>query len=786
MFKHLIIISAFVFSFYPAFLQGQSLPGDLNDCSNIGAERGEFLGWRGIMGEWTAAGDSIRILNAEEGLDSMRHRIRHFGMGRLPEIKSEEIPFVPQGSNYAIQLGNSRNGHQYERLVTSFLVDSSNSLFQYRFAVIFEDPDHTPAEQPKFEVQVQDQLGNTVPCGFYQVTAGGNIPGFRSEGSIRYRNWTTAAVDLRSYIGQTVTIRISTYDCSRGGHWGMALFDATCMPAQVQSVDYCPDRDSTITLEAPLGFRDYEWSTGDTTRTIVIKKPQKGQEVSVAFTPYSSLSDGCRLSLSFVIPAKLEIILPERVAVCSGREALLTPILQKENEYAYYWSPGGSTTKTLTTTQAGRYMVQATRGDCTLRDTVDVAHIAPPALTFTEQQPACAGKNNGALTAQAQYPEALLYRWNTGAAEAHIDAVSAGTYTVTATGVTNGCSVVATRTLTPAPSVRTKASVLQRPFCKDSTTHGQIVAMPDGGLPPYRYTWSNGERTPTAKNIVQPGVYQVTVRDAADCLAVDSVEVTLLQATIQTSGNYCPEGSDGTIDITAGGGRPPYRYQLFGQGVSSNQPRFANLPNDRYRVVVQDADGCVQQYPAEVKLMREKPFEVSLPADTLIGLGQSLTLTAVANYPVARIWWSGKAVPEEHAALDLTIQPLQTTEVRVEAEDAYGCLSEASLLIQVEKRKGIYIPNVFKPAGSAERNNHHFYISVLPEQFKSVPSFVIFDRWGNQVYQNFSYMPNQPDRGWDGVFEGQPAPPGVYAYRIEVEYIDGSREMFTGDVTLVR
>jgi gliding motility-associated-like protein len=784
MFNRLIFFIAFVFLFSQSsvvFAQVSSNP--TNDCSNVGVETGQFLGWQGYRGEWKAQGDSIGILSTEEGLDSNRHQIRHFGVGRLLEVAAEDIPYVPKGSNYAIQLGNSRNGNQYERLTTSFQVDSTNALFQYRFAVIFEDPDHTPAEQPKFELEVMDQTGATIPCGFYQVTSGGNIPGFKSDGSIRYRNWTTAAVDLRSYIGQTITIRISTYDCSRGGHWGMALFDANCLAAQVNPVNYCPDVDTSITLEAPLGFRDYKWSTGDTTRIITLNRPVKGQEVFVEFTPFSSLSDGCRLSISYVVPSKIEIILPDSLAICEGKTALLTPSLSEENAYEYTWQPGNIKEKSLTTSTPGTYIVEATRGKCTLRDTAVVAQTPPPALTFAETFVSCPGKSDGALTVSAgSYPEPLLYRWNTGANTASIRDLSAGTYSVTATGAYSGCVGTGDKIVPVKEGLKSAANLLKAPFCDDESAGSAIVTVTDG-TPPYQYQWSHGDVSSKA-TITKEGSYMVTVTDAAGCSTTDSISVSILIATLKAEGNYCPQGQKGAIEIDVTGGVAPYEYQLSTQGVFTTDNIFRGLRNAPYAILVKDAAGCLRTYETEIKLLRDPAFTVNLPADTAIQLGQTIQIAPRSNYPIAFYEWKSVELATPGQDSVLTLRPFKTTIVSLEAEDNYGCRSEATMQIQVEKRRGIYIPNVFKPIG--ESGNNRFYISVLEQQFKAVLSMLIYDRWGNQVHQDFRHIPNDPGGGWDGIFDGRPAPPGVYTYRIEVEYVDGSRELFKGDVTIVR
>ena len=44
-----------------------------------------------------------------------------------------------------------------------------------------------------------------------------------------------------------------------------------------------------------------------------------------------------------------------------------------------------------------------------------------------------------------------------------------------------------------------------------------------------------------------------------------------------------------------------------------------------------------------------------------------------------------------------------------------------------------------------------------------------------------------PENAWDGTFNGEPQPMGVYAYSIEYKFIEDQRpKLKTGNVTLVR
>jgi gliding motility-associated-like protein len=106
-----------------------------------------------------------------------------------------------------------------------------------------------------------------------------------------------------------------------------------------------------------------------------------------------------------------------------------------------------------------------------------------------------------------------------------------------------------------------------------------------------------------------------------------------------------------------------------------------------------------------------------------------------------------------------------------------GCSTTDS--VKVEKNCYINLPNVFVP-GSSE--NGYF----LPRQMlsKGVTKFemTIFDRWGKKVFETV----NIDGRGWDGTFNGEPQPQGVYVYTIEVTFQNKTTEHYQGNVTMLR
>ena len=107
--------------------------------------------------------------------------------------------------------------------------------------------------------------------------------------------------------------------------------------------------------------------------------------------------------------------------------------------------------------------------------------------------------------------------------------------------------------------------------------------------------------------------------------------------------------------------------------------------------------------------------------------------------------------------------------------DSNGCFGIATTTVIV-KGGLLYVPNAFSPNGDGK--NDVFY--VYGSGFRNV-HLSIFDRWGEMVFESYDVTV-----GWDGTFSGKTLPPDVFVYEADITFIDGSKKLAKGSVTLVR
>lgn len=93
---------------------------------------------------------------------------------------------------------------------------------------------------------------------------------------------------------------------------------------------------------------------------------------------------------------------------------------------------------------------------------------------------------------------------------------------------------------------------------------------------------------------------------------------------------------------------------------------------------------------------------------------------------------------------------------------------------------GLFIPNVIYL--NSETGNDIFYVQTHPSDIR-VYDMVIYDRWGNPVFEAIEIKTNEKRQGWDATLRNTPVDSGVFVYWI-YDYLN--EEPIVGTVTVLR
>jgi len=290
--------------------------------------------------------------------------------------------------------------------------------------------------------------------------------------------------------------------------------------------------------------------------------------------------------------------------------------------------------------------------------------------------------------------------------------------------------------------------------------------------------------------VANAGTYTLLVTNAAGCTATDEVMVVLDNQVpeveaISLNGIRCYGESNGSISVdSTSTAHLPLVYSLNG-GPFQQSPVFSNLEPGNYVVTLLDPNGC-ESSTAQLTLTQPDQLLADLGADIEAALGDSVHLSVEATLPLSTLktvsWQPLLDSSLTRKPSEQNFLPLNSWRVTVTIVDSNGCIAHDEVLIRVDKPRNIYIPNIFKPETGQEPI---FYIYGGLDVVE-VESFLIFDRWGTQVFEQQNFMPNEPSNGWDGKYKGQRLNPGVFVYQASVRFIDGQTILYKGDLTLLR
>jgi len=236
------------------------------------------------------------------------------------------------------------------------------------------------------------------------------------------------------------------------------------------------------------------------------------------------------------------IVLPNDITISNSYcDTVITSINPNNNKYSYQWS-NGATTATISVNNSGKYWVKATNifGN-TSADTIQVnfPNYNPPAVTAI-----CQGdtlKWNTGLP-KNQYS----FQWQDNSADSVFTINQTGNYFVKITDGF-GCSIT-TNTITISQD-NFASQVSLGPDV--SLCAGNFIALTTGSLSGSSYTWSDGSHA-NSLAINNTGAYSVVVTNTNNCIARDTINVTVL-------------------------GQAPVANFTTGVGCQNNQVTFTNL-----------------------------------------------------------------------------------------------------------------------------------------------------------------------------------------------------------------
>lgn len=430
----------------------------------------------------------------------------------------------------------------------------------------------------RYHVAVTDSLGCTgvsdtvivildeptveiLASGPLTICAGDTLR-LRASGAFTAWRWNNGGGDRE--IAVTASGRFSVRATNAAGceAWSDTV-EVTVLPRPIATITsskaftVCPN-DSLI-LDAQDGFTQYLWSTGETTRRIVVRTPGS-YSVRVAG------HNGC-----FSPPAGVDIdaairpsLMPGGIQVACYGETV--DVVATPGYVAYRWNTG-DTTRAAAITLSGDYWLDATdAGGCIVRSDTVTVHIRrriEPTISIDGSVNLCEGDST-VLSAPIGY---VSYYWSTGETTSRIVVRDGGTYHVTVydnelcSGTSRDVSI-SLHARPPKPVITRQDAELTAPLASSYQWYRNGAAIP--GAADRRYLVRNN------------GWYSVDVFNESGC-ATRSDEIEVIVVSVETIPeaieiSIFPQPNNGIVNVTIDAAHAPLRLRvlnLLGQTVDS-------------------------------------------------------------------------------------------------------------------------------------------------------------------------------------------------------------------------
>jgi len=521
------------------------------------------------------------------------------------------------------------------------------------------------------------------------------------------------------------------------------------------------------------GGNTYSWDSGQVTEVITVN-PLVNTTYEVTVTD----ANGCLSTASKeVVVNALPVVSvnPATAQTCFGQPVDLTA----SGGNTYLWS-NNETTPTIAAnpTTTTTFTVTATDANgCTGTASSTVTIVNNLSLTELHSDVNCFGGSDGAIDITSVGGNApFSFLWNDNDANEDRTGLTAGTYSVTATGSDGCAATISVDIIEPSEIIVLATSVNES--CSGNAD-GSLSLVVNGGIGPYNYLWFEGD-SDTPKTGLAEGNYALTVTDANNCEVANTFSVGIENPILLTSTvnqPTCPPAADGAVLLDVSGGNGGFIFLWSDNNSGQNNTQL--LPGD-YSVTVTDSRGC--SVTSDYSLSYQYEFDITLsPTDTTLikGLTARLNVVANVNNSVSFVWTPSEGLSCSNCATPVA-RPMETTTYAVVATDENGCTDNDSVLITVEDIGNIFVPNSFSPNGDGANDIYAIY-GVRPEYMREF-YFTIYDRWGEKVFET-----NDPAFTWDGTFKGKLLKTTVLVYYMKYVLIGADDiEVKRGSISLLQ
>ncbi len=486
-------------------------------------------------------------------------------------------------------------------------------------------------------------------------------------------------------------------------------------------------------------------------------------------------------------PNTINITLPAVTAGSSGNGTLS------------YWNDAGAVNSALATpnavTTSNTYYIKSANGICQdIKPVVVTINPLPLALPIYSAS-YCQNAATSPISTTASAGCTLNWYQNlTGGTLTNItptvssSTVGVNSYYVTQTDA-NGCESASPRTKIDINVTAIPVVTVNSP----SVCYGDSITLTATGATTYSWDigWAQGvsNSNPFKDKTLINAKYKVrgTTNGCSSSAIADITIKPLPTLVYQDSLSICFPGS---VDLTSSeytiGSTPLSTFDYFINKTGTSPLTGAStIETDGVYYIQSTLNGCKSKIDSVVVNIQQKPAVYFTPSPAVVTTTNPVSTMINGTIGGSTYFWNfgdtGTSIETkpEHTFPNIDTSTYQITLVAISKD---GCIDSLKKSVKVIEDLLYYVPNSFTPDG--DQYNQEFKPIFTSGFDHKGYQLLIFDRWGNLVFETTDYT-----KGWDGKRLGskEKVQDGTYTWKILFSIkSDDRREEIHGHVTIVR
>lgn len=249
--------------------------------NNLNFSNNNYLGWRAYQAQNISTSSTILLSPWVEFTDPTTCLLYGTPCFEINDDTTEVDPIIstlkkiPSGYSHSTMINcypttGSPNSNA-NMLTYDISLDDSNCLLTLNYALVFQAPGHSVYQNPFLKIDIislnslDQEIGLINNCDVIEVV-GNNSTVPNSFGTFMggiWQDWKEVSLNLKEYVNQKVRVKIIIAACEPSVHWGYGYFVGNAESPKIK-INATNSSNSICELEAPSGFKKYEWFANPT------------------------------------------------------------------------------------------------------------------------------------------------------------------------------------------------------------------------------------------------------------------------------------------------------------------------------------------------------------------------------------------------------------------------------------------------------------------------------------------------------------------------------------------